>query len=482
MLNNEEYLVVPAVIISEGVLHSANSEEPELALQEEFGKFPGGWNGRPVFVEHPKVDGVYVSASHSQEIFNSSIGWLFNTQVSDGKLKTEAWINLSKVNTMGGKIKETVDRISSGELTELSTGLFAEIEPASGTFNGREYAGIWRGIVPDHLAFLSSSTGACSIADGCGAPRINCSGKTKCQCGGCMSKTNEKQDDPKVLEKKEELSLYQKALGFFGFTARSKLSDKDLREALSIALTDKLGDSDYGYYYHITDVFKDNVVYYHGGTHYRRSFEYSNNKVTLGDDVERVRPETQFVAATEGVKQMDKEKVVSDLIANEGTNFTEDDKTWLLALEEDQLTKLTPKVNEGKGSSESDDDGKEEKEKKEVKSNAQVEAPKVQEVSKKKLSVNEYIEDAPAEIREVLADGINLRAQKRRTLTEGIKANKANTFTDEELNSMSMQSLEKLAGLAVQGDFSGRGGPRTPEARMNENDPPPPPKVFEAAQ
>ena len=56
-----------------------------------------------------------------------------------------------------------------GEMMEVSTGLFSEIEPKPGVFKGRHYKGVVRNLRPDHLAILPDSIGACSIADGAGA-------------------------------------------------------------------------------------------------------------------------------------------------------------------------------------------------------------------------------------------------------------------------------------------------------------------------
>ena len=50
-----DYMVVPVVALVEGVIQGVNAANPELALASEFGKFPAGWNGRPVVMDHPEV-------------------------------------------------------------------------------------------------------------------------------------------------------------------------------------------------------------------------------------------------------------------------------------------------------------------------------------------------------------------------------------------------------------------------------------------
>ena len=57
-------------------------------------------------------------------------------------------------------------------------------------------------------------------------------------------------------------------------------------------------------------------------------------------------------------------------------------------------------------------------------------------------------------------------------------ANEKNTFTEDELKAMVTPTLESMAKLAGNEDYSGRGAPRT--QTTDPNAPPPMPKVFEA--
>lgn len=59
-LNGREYVVVPVTMMVEGV-HSG-SKGPLLHTSEELGKIPESWNGMPVTVDHPVVEGLPVSA------------------------------------------------------------------------------------------------------------------------------------------------------------------------------------------------------------------------------------------------------------------------------------------------------------------------------------------------------------------------------------------------------------------------------------
>lgn len=156
----EDYLVVPVVMIVDGVLNGV------LVTQEEYGKFVESWNGIPVPVLHPEIDGIPVSANQPDIVEKNTIGRIYNTRAENGKLKAEAWINVGKARRLG--YGELVDAMEAGEKIEVSTGYFSEDEPRRGEYNGQPYETVARNIRPDHLALLPGEIGACSVQDGCG--------------------------------------------------------------------------------------------------------------------------------------------------------------------------------------------------------------------------------------------------------------------------------------------------------------------------
>lgn len=160
----EVHLVVPVVMIVEGVLNGA------LVPASEFGKYPEAWNGRPVPVLHPEDRGVPISANRPDIIERNTIGSIFNTYVDGLKLKCEAWLNVEKAKRLG--LGDLIEQLEAGEVVEVSTGYFAEDDGVSGEYNGVAYTSIHRNIRPDHLALLPGQEGACSVADGCGT-RVN---------------------------------------------------------------------------------------------------------------------------------------------------------------------------------------------------------------------------------------------------------------------------------------------------------------------
>lgn len=178
-LDGRTYLVAPVVAIVAGVLNGL------LVTQEEIAAVQFGWNGIPLVIRHPTNGaGQYISANSPTVLQWSCVGRLFNTRMDGDKLKGEAWLDVAKMEQMGGEALELLQRVRNGNPVEVSTGYLAATEPRAGRFNGQDYHGITRSIVPDHLALLPDADGACNWQDGCGLPRANqAQVERPCACG-----------------------------------------------------------------------------------------------------------------------------------------------------------------------------------------------------------------------------------------------------------------------------------------------------------
>lgn len=531
--NNVEHLVVPMVILVEGVLWPSNAEGPELALAEEFGRFPDGWNGRPVVLGHPVLNGAAVSANSPSIMEEYAFGFLFNTQLKDTKLRSEAWINLGRVDELGEDFQTVIERFeTSTELVEVSTGLFSMNEDAAGDFNGEEYTAIWRNIVPDHLAILPEGVkGACSVEDGCGAPRISGAAffpespgsgtfllhkqnqnsmeatmpkaQCKCQgdhvCDGCKPGASPSTSDtPGDVHTQE--GIFKSLISRFGEmlsfrSNQNELSDRDTRTALDVALTEMTDD-----YHYIIAVFEDFFIYEKGYeyTLLRRGYDISEGGVvTLMDDAIKVRPVTTFVpletatststsepttSATAEEATMDKTKVIEALISNKGTPFDATDKKYLTGLDETKLSALTAKFDapvDNKGDETTDtqvatNKGKTDEVVEGKTTETSVAQPQVP------ATLDEYIQAAPAEMREVLRSSHTLHQKQRTDLITHITANARNKFSEEQLKDMSTDVLENLATLAGHVvDYSGVGAGNLRNQGVDEDTKiPEPPKLF----
>ena len=148
------YTIVPVVMMTVGVHEGSGGAL--LYTDNELSEFYQAWNGVPVSVQHPQIDGIYVSANMPDIYETQVIGKIFNTVYEDGKLKAEAWLET-------GKSADIIAMLKSGVNLEVSTGLFSNYIPTPGNYNGEEYDAIATEIRPDHLALLPGTVGCMSI-------------------------------------------------------------------------------------------------------------------------------------------------------------------------------------------------------------------------------------------------------------------------------------------------------------------------------
>lgn len=467
-----EHKVIPVIGLVEGVLQAANSAVPELIPACVMAATSEAWNGRPVIVDHPKVEGKFVSANSPEVLEQEQIGTIFNAQFKDDKkLFLEAWIDVEAAKDKDvERINDVVKSLEDGEKVEVSTGFFGAEISAEGEFEGKVYKNVITNIVSDHLAILSDSKGACSLEDGCGANRFNqesCSGE--CQCGGACKMSKETSKEPSVNDEGFLKKAFEAVAKYL--KAGKDLSGSDRWMALGAALEVKDGNDCFSYVY---EVFDDYFVYYTEDGLFRRAYEISEDgSVTLGDEIERVRPETEFVPVkvNKEATDMDKTAKVSGLIANAATRFNEANREWLLSLEEEQLDALEPTETEPAPEPEQAAASKPAEEENSEDGEGSADEPK------EPVTAEQYINDAPEEVQEVLKEGINRVNAAREDLVSSIKSNPRNKFSDDELKGFSMPTLENLAELATTADFSGRGGPRANQVE-NTNIPPTPPALF----
>lgn len=463
-LKGQEYIVTPAVILVEGVLRPGNAGGlVELALASEFGKIPHSWNGRPVTISHPKIDGNFVSAG-LPDVWESGavVGMLFNTHMEDNRLKTEIWANKAWMEESG--YTNTLQRLSDGETMEVSTGLFADTSEEAGIWNGVRYDGVWYNIVPDHLALLPNEIGACSVEDGCGTARTNerlqtlqtLSAALKVEehdnssKGCCMSKNTSDtntEKNPNVLSR---------LISFFSsFASDSKrsegallvnateLSDDDVRTALVTAL-----DTKFGGYNNVMAVYSDRVVYESYDSNTGRFVLLSRNYnigedgvITLADESVIVRPVTDFVPVSvmsEETTTAPDTAVVEEPAAASG-EIPEAAETSTTATEvvEPTANTATPEP-----------------------------APTPTPTPLSIQSMEELLAAAPEHLKALVSESLELRTQERNSLIETILLKPNNTFTHVELSEFNTPQLQKVASLGTssvagdtQVDFTGKGGP-----------------------
>lgn len=461
-MEGKDWIVAPAQMITEGV-HNG-SDGPIFYPAEELAKIPSVWNHKPVVVYHPEVNGMQVSACSPDQISARKIGVLMNTAWDGGnkKLGTETWLDPVRIQAVDNRVAEAIE---NNEMMEVSTGVYMDLERTEGEWNGEEYIGIARNLQPDHLALLPDQKGACSIDDGAGFLRLNSEGSpvdikmvddvktvwiSKEKGIGALMDADKIQSylfnkDKWDKEKAEEWITKHKNVANLNVLVMNELSHDDKRSLLMSALRE---DKDNAW---IEDVFDNHFIYEDGGKLYKQNYSVDDNQVNFDGLPKLVEKQVNYkeVMALAANKKnnsnkkgtiMDKTKMVDALIANEKTSWTEEHRETLLALEDDvisnmhkDMTELTKPVDNKK------DD-------KDVQVNNQ-QPPATPEPKVK--TVDEYINDAPAEIKESLRMSVNTMNAEKQRLVNVITANERNTFTEEYLKTKSVDELKGIATLAA---------------------------------
>jgi hypothetical protein len=463
-LNGRTYVVVPVTMMMEGV--HAGSHGALLHTAEELGKMPESWNGIPVTIGHPQVEGKPVSANSPEVLEAWQIGVVFNTIINDLKLKSEAWLEKDKLATN----ENLNDRIANGEIIEVSVGVFSEDELIEGTYHNETYVAVARNLRPDHLAILPNQIGACSIEDGCGI------------------RTNSKNITMDIKKALNQLRGY----GYLIPNIMVNSEDEGLQEKLDELreLVRSLNPSvpiDNSYLYHyLIEVFDGYLIYEKDTNqtteYFKRNYQYNVSTKMYeftSEPVEvekKVEYETVQTNEDTGIKRTRKfinnskkeeqemadakctpcvAKKVNELIANEATSFTENDREWLETLDEVQLNKCAPK-----DMSAEDKKKAEEEMAAKVKTNATITPEMAVNALKEALKgQDDFINLMPTNMQEQTRSALKLHASHKSTLIEGILANtEEGTWTKEELGVYEVEKLEKISKTA---------GVKAPAAQFN---------------
>ena len=464
-MGDRKYLVAPMIMLVEGV-HDGSSG-PLLYLEEDMIKTPQIWNHKPVVVYHPSKDGQGVSACDPNILSTRGIGVIMNTSVgevtvkdADSKdvkrtaLRAEAWLEEDRMDKVDERIAEAVEK---NQMMELSTGLYTDNESAeeNAEWNGEKYDAIARSYRPDHLALLPDLKGACSIEDGAGFLRLNA--------------------------KPNKISI----IG-------NEMSHSNIRSLLNSWLQDK---SERAW---IEAVYENFFVYEDNAKYYKFNYSLANNQITITGNAEEVIRITEwrtlsgeFVGNKEDkenvtnvknknndnsnrkediMNEKEKKKIVDALIKSNSNSWNEDEREVLLGMDDAILEKLqdsekaaitavenaakkgaeeaTKKLTvnqDDKGNEKVDDKHAVSESTKDDKGNASADEKPTKD--EKPQTTNEYIANAPKEIREVLESGMRSHNAIKVNLIKRITANEKNQFTEDELKAKDLSELRKLVAI-----------------------------------
>lgn len=501
-----EYLVVPLTALVEGVIQGANSDKPELVRINTIKKSFQGWNGRPLVMNHPQVNGEYVSANSPDVLEEWHFGFIFNSAVKGKKLEMEGWIDILRAQELGGEFESTLTRLQNKEEVEISTGLFSEVNTkAKGDFtvNGakKAYHGEWTTITPDHLALLSEGTkGACSIEDGCGTKvnkaeaevHVNCAGECTCG-GGAVSDTSKagivqafdnmravvlkalsggedegrqgKVDgegqsdvqDPGQEDNSGQGPADGQEVGATDDTPAEEQEGRALSAILTHSIAPGLVFSDVekqvrialrrragtGSWYCIL-ITQDHVIYT------AESYGYYYSPSYLGGGTYQLAYSIDADGNVDFQGEPEEVNVITKVVPARGVTINSNPEVEPMAEEPKETAAPAPAPASG--------------------ATEAAPAPAVQAAPMKVQTTDEYIAAAPPEMQGVLREGMRLQQERRTALIDGIKANSANKFSDDALKAFDTPTLENLASLAnVTIDYSGRAGAQGLQVHSSAN-------------
>ncbi|MBU2249825.1 MAG: DUF2213 domain-containing protein, partial [Gammaproteobacteria bacterium] len=507
------HLVVPATILVEGVHNKLFYSAEELKNSAHL------WNGIPIPIYHPKDENGIPTSANTPEITSQCAGRFWNTTF-DPKvkgLKGEFWLDTKK---FGGDI---LDKILNGQM-EISTGLWSDEEAGEGDWNGEKYIASLSNYRPDHVAILPNEIGACSWEDGCGI-RVNSSDENPYR----KEEQNIVKNELNLLKKGDKFKVILMAVNGEEGTLKTllktlgkglglkvqELSHDDIRQQLNEQIRAKFKTPTNQYPdVWVRDVWDDHLVYESGSKKYDQSYSLAADEVEITGDPVEVKLKSSYVPVVsktsgsgvtraneedegtgdddilnnedvddnkedpnksktkkEEVVIMARKETVNKLIENK--KFSEEDRVWLDALEDEQFDKVAKLagLEDDPDADDPDADADEDVDADDLDTNADKDKEK-DAPAKKAATPEEFLANSemPSEVRDVLTSGLKMQKAKKAGYVKRILGREGNTFTQNQLAAKNIDELESLVALiGDEVDFSGGpGGPGPKEPNLNE--------------
>jgi hypothetical protein len=316
----------------------------------------------------------------------------------------------------------------------------------AGQWNSEQYSASIVDMIPDHLALLPNSTGACSWDDGCGlranAKEIMNSNKESIlivlakqqELGGLIDKVRRFVDSMDVYDRATERSVvvnYLRAVYSDSFIYKQDLRRPNQPEQ-SVLLKQKYSVNDSGELEFVGD--PEEVI---------EDLQYNPKSNEDGTAENNITEEVRIMATaaakakcaekavTPADKAKCKEMTVNQMIENQDNAWTEEDREWLTGLNEAQFSKVLANA-----------------EPKEIIKEVEKIVEKVIDNTKAApTTLAGWLETVPTEIRSVVNAGMKELDTKRASLIAKIAANERNTFNEDQLKGMDMGMLESISNL-----------------------------------
>jgi hypothetical protein len=453
--NGREYMVVPVIMMVEGVHNGSGG--PVLHLQSNFSQNPSDWNGAPLTAGHPRSsDGEFVSVTSARPE-HWVVGYVANTKVEDGKLKADAFVDVRRAIAINPEI---VNYLNETRPLDVSTGAITRVTVTSGEWQGEAYESVTQEYNPDHLALLPGDKGACSWADGCGI------------------RTNQNEESNEMSDNKEQI---KQGVGVINGLQSNEAGYLNLVQKVQSMLNRRESESRM---YYLKELYDDHFVYKvsdrdrNSETYYKQNYSYNedNDDITLLEGEQEViqyieyRPvqrnqensdetsnnsdcgcsmkRTKF-ETNNNQKEIDgmsdskntqpsgdvMEKVVS-LVNNERTHFTKADREWLLQMNEAQLNKFEPS---------------------EAPEREITREEALQALSEDLSSTDKLLEIVSDDVKAKVQHGITAYEEQREKLIKSIQANTEDIWAKEKLEGMDTETLTSIEKSSRKTDYSGQG-------------------------
>ena len=416
-LAGTQYEVFPCVLLVQGVHHGIGSD-PVYYSTEVLRQSAPFWNNVPVTIGHPVVNGNHVLCNNDGTIRQRfQVGYVTNARFENNKLKGDLYINVSECETKAPSLLEFLHQ--GGEL-DVSTGLLAGEDGIAGSWNEENYNASILEIIPDHLALLPNSTGACSWNDGCGV-RVNSSDKK-------FNPIFQEMDMGKQIDK---IRTYVDSLD------QTRMNG-EYTEFIKINYVRAIYSNYFVYEEKERETNKTRLLKQEYSLNENEEIVIENDPVEVVENITYAQMNSHNNSKQKGETNMAEKgccpEKVKALIANENNSFVEGDQEWLESFNEEQLEKLISNS---------------EVQEPEVKVEVNTEQPTKEESPKETTlnTLNTFLESAPPEIRTLLNDGLREMDNKRTDLITKITANEGNTFDAEQLKNMDTKTLQSIAAL-----------------------------------
>ena len=417
-LEGKKYRIVPMVMAVEGVLNGSGGKL--YYPKEELKKTPCVWNHKPIVVYHPSMNGAGISACSPEVLNTQKIGLIMNAKFESPALKAEAWLDMDRVEEIDDRIKTNLDK---GIMTEVSTGLFTDNEATEGTFKGKKYDGIARNYRPDHLAVLPDQVGACSVADGAGLLRNAASfSDIQSRLQALLDKQNTKTDAEGATASPAYSWIVDTYEDFFIYRAANTQGYTQQRYTKGAApdTVEFVGDP--------VEVFM------------HKEWRTVDNEVVGNVTTNEDTTEASIAAAKIKENQkMDKIKIIAALVAN--GSFSKEQEPILNGMSDVQLTDLHTKLV---GNCDTTATPKTET----PATPATVETPAQNAAQTPAEALSSFMASAPAPVQELLTNALNMHESTKTGLVAEITANADNSIPKEVLQTMTINTLQGIAGLA----------------------------------